>query len=122
MVNMNSEEMLKAAHIMMSAASAMGTAAHNLAASLEANQRFMDDWLTRYRAPIVEDRASEPPEPAWIDWPGGFQPSQTAGQVVWVKLRDGTALLDRADEMRWRHFKGTTKAYRDKEVVAWRLP
>ncbi len=43
----NTEEILRAANIMRQAAEDMNRASNNMQYSLEAHQRFMDDWLGR---------------------------------------------------------------------------
>jgi hypothetical protein len=111
------EDVRRAANTMTSAANEMAAAVRNMEGALERHQRFLDDWLMRYQTPIEPVPVSAPPEPAWNDWKGGFCPVDDQ-QQVWIKLRDGTASLVRADQVNWRHYRSPEPS----DVMAWRLP
>jgi hypothetical protein len=117
------EDVRRAANTMTSAANEMAAAVRNMEGALERHQRFLDDWLMRYQTPIEPAPVSAPSEPVlWNDWAGGFCPVDER-QQVWVKLRDGTALLDEAGAFVWRRYRSPPNTPpRPNEVVQWRLP
>src|SRR5688500_129567 len=111
-----SEDMIRAARVIASAAAEFEQAARNIAAALEQHQRFLDDWLTRYQTPIEpEPPAASPgdaPTAGWLDWSGGFAPSQ--GEV-WIKRRDGIMCRAYAGEINWRHYR----TQKPSDIMAW---
>lgn len=126
-----SEDNIRAARLMASAASEVSQAARNLDDIMTRHQAFLDDWLARYAALLDAHRPPEPkPEPVtgphepdpngWQEWGGGFCPVRGPSPYeteVWVRLRNGTVLKGRAGGVQWRHFNNTHQDW----VVAWQL-
>ena len=61
MILVGTEQVQTAANTMREAAHTMGNVSGNLQVVLEANQRFLDDWLLRFEQAMERDRSERQP-------------------------------------------------------------
>jgi hypothetical protein len=122
------DDVVRAARVIASAADTMSSAALSIDGAFERQQRFLDDWLTRFERVVAsmhpEPAPSEPapasidveaPDPAaWQEWFGGFPPCE--GFVhVWAMTREGKIARGMASHLDWRQYQ----VERPRDIMKW---